>query len=62
VVRGKDGKFVEDPNSFDKTPFGVKMTPAMKEWVRAHGGSEFIRQLIEREMEKEQNSPTLTLD
>ncbi len=58
MERGKDGKFIEDPNSFEKTPFGVKMTPVMKEWVRARGGSEFIRQLIEQEMEKEQNSRT----
>lgn len=58
MERGKNGKFIEEPNSFEKTPFGVKMTPVMKQWVRACGGSEFIRQLIEQEMEKEQNSRT----
>ncbi|MBD2298930.1 hypothetical protein H6G80_04035 [Nostoc sp. FACHB-87] len=47
------GKFIPEKNSFDKTPFPIKMTAEMKEWVKNRGGSEFVRSLIQDAMDQE---------
>ncbi|BAY15651.1 hypothetical protein NIES21_14690 [Anabaenopsis circularis NIES-21] len=47
------GKFIPEKNSFDKTPFPIKMTAEMKEWVKNRGGSEFVRSLIQEAMDLE---------
>lgn len=52
MARDKDtGKFIPEEKSFEKAPFPVKMTTEMKQWVKEKGGGEYIRMLIERDIE-----------